>query len=121
MYASYRTRLVRGVKVPGRLRPVTTMEGRSLDHLRAEWVGVVLVEWESEKRTDVMSLYLVEIRDRDGALLDFLHYGSLDVALDQARSITGTRADQWLKSDIELGEDFDAKMTWRSYTSLVRG
>ncbi len=121
MYTSYRTHIVRGAKVPGRLRPVTTMEGRSLDHLRAEWVSIVLVEWESEKRTDIMSLYLVELRDRDGALLDFLHYGSLDVAFDQARSITGTRSDQWLESDIELGEEIDAKMTWRAFTSIVRG
>lgn len=120
MYSTYRTRIVRGAKVRGRLRPVTTMEGRSLDHLPADWVAVVLVEWESEKRTDVMSLYLVEIRGRDGALIDFLHYGSLDVALDQARAITGTRPDQWYESEIELGEDPDAKMTWRTFLTRAR-
>ncbi|MHB9116598.1 MAG: hypothetical protein ACYC6T_18715 [Thermoleophilia bacterium] len=121
MDLSYQARIVRGAKVPGRLRPVTTMEGRSLDHLQGEWVAIVLVEWESAKRTDIMSMHLVEIRGRDGAVLDFLHYYSLDVALDQARAISGTRSDQWLESDIRLGEEIDAKMTWRAFTSIVRG
>ncbi len=121
MDVSYRTRIVRGVKARGRLRPVTTMEGRSLDHLPADWVAIVLVEWESEKRTDIMSIYLVEIRGRDGALLDFLHFGSLDVAVDQARAITGTRPDEWFESEIQIDEDPEAKMTWRAFRSIAGG
>lgn len=119
MEASYRARIVRGAKVRGRLRPVTTMEGRSLDHLPADWVAVVLVEWDSADRTDTMSVYLVEVRDRAGALLDFLYYGSLDMALDQARALTGTRADLWLESDMEMGDGPDTKLTWRDFRSTA--
>ena len=119
MEISYRARIVRGAKVRGRLLSVTTMEGRSLDHLSADWVSIVLLEWESEKRTDTLSMYLVEIRGRDGGILDFLYYGSLDVALDQARAITGIRPDLWMECDLPLGEDPEAKITWRMFTSLA--
>ncbi len=121
MDSGFRARIVSGAKVRGRLLPVTTMEGRSLDHLPADWVAIVLVEWESAARTDILDMYLVEIRGRDGGVLDFLTYGTFDVALDQARAITGIRPDQWLMCDTELGEDPESKLGWMTFRSLARG
>jgi len=120
MVHSYSAQIVRAAKVQHRLLPITAIDGRTFDSLRADWVAIVCIEWEFDLAGNIATTFLVELRGRLGELLDFVECYTLDLALSQAQAIADLRPDAWVECEFDLDPDVSYRLTWRTLLTLVR-
>jgi hypothetical protein len=82
--------------------PICSYKDKTLGHIPCEWLGVAQVNQENLDEPEGFILYFL---DESGVPSELLQYDTLQIAIDQARSIVGFLGEGWKRCNIPVAED----------------
>jgi hypothetical protein len=103
--------IVRFVRLREELKPVEIYPADTLEPIRPDWIAITHGISRSERRPDGIEGYNLYFLMDDGRCLAMECFETLEITLDQAKSIAGVRKDEWHQCGVEVNSE-DGSFRW---------
>jgi hypothetical protein len=103
--------IVRFARLREELKPVEIYPADTLQPIRPDWIAITLGIIWSERRPGGIEGYNLYFLMDDGRCLAMECFETLEITMDQAKSIAGVRKEEWQSCRIEVKSD-DGTIRW---------
>jgi hypothetical protein len=102
--------LIRYAPLSEELRPVSIFAGDPAVPIKADWIGISHCVVRLPPRSEEIESYIVNFYSERGELLEALQFETLNIALDQAKSIAGIAPSDWRNCNVPVPDD--RRVSW---------
>lgn len=111
--------VIRCARLRDELKPLPIWSAESNAPINPDWVGINHTLWKDARRSDVVEEYNLAFYGDDGELLEYLQFGTLEIAIDQAKAIAGVQPSEWRECSVAVS--CDGRVPWQPHIEEAGG